>query len=42
VPAQQYVGKFIGTFREFPPSQKVGSFSLDAVLEALQTPGGSD
>lgn len=42
VPAQQYVGQFIGTFREFPPSQKVGTFSLDAVLKALQTPGSSD
>ena len=29
VPAQQYVGKFLATFKEFPPSQKVGSFSLD-------------
>jgi len=42
VPAQQYVGQFIGTFREFPPSQKVGTFSLDAVLQALQTPGKND
>jgi arylsulfatase len=42
VPAQQYVGNFIGTFREFPPSQKGGSFALDAVLQALQTPGRSD
>ena len=42
VPAQQYVGQFIGTFREFPPSQKGGSFALDSVLEALQTPGKSD
>ena len=32
VPAQEYVGKFIATFKEFPPSQKVGSFSLDQVL----------
>ena len=38
VPAQQYVAQFIGTFKEFPPSQRVGSFSLDAVLQALQTP----
>jgi arylsulfatase len=37
VPAQQYIGGFLGTFREFPPSQKVGSFSLDQVLESLQT-----
>ena len=39
VPAQQYVAQFIGTFREFPPSQKPGSFSLDNVLRALETPG---
>jgi arylsulfatase len=36
VPAQQYVGAFLATFKEFPPSQKVGSFSLDQVLETLQ------
>jgi len=42
VPAQQYVGRFIGTFREFPPSQKGGTFSLDAALQALQTPGRND
>ena len=36
VPAQQFVGGFLSTFREFPPSQKPGSFSLDAVLQALQ------
>ena len=36
VPAQQFVGGFLSTFREYPPSQKPGSFSLDAVLEALQ------
>jgi arylsulfatase len=35
VPAQQYVGEFLATFKEFPPSQKVGSFSLDSVMEAL-------
>jgi len=37
VPAQEYVGKYIATFKEFPPSQKVGSFSLDEVLEKLQS-----
>ena len=37
VPAQQYVGKFLATFKEFPPSQKVGSFSLDEVMRTLQT-----
>lgn len=30
------VAKYIATFKEFPPSQKVGSFSLDHVLEQLQ------
>ena len=43
VPAQQYVGKFLATFKEFPPSQKPGSFSIDRALEALQSgaAGGS-
>ena len=35
VPAQEYIAKYIATFKEFPPSQKVGSFSLDQVLEKL-------
>jgi arylsulfatase len=37
VPAQQYVGQFLSTFKEFPPRQKPGSFSLDQVLESLQS-----
>jgi arylsulfatase A-like enzyme len=41
VPAQQYVGQFLTTFREFPQRQKVGSFSLDQVLESL-TKGAGD
>jgi arylsulfatase len=36
VPAQEFVGKFLATFKEFPPSQKPGSFSIDRALEALQ------
>ena len=36
VPAQQYVGQFLSTFKEFPPRQKVGSFGIDKVLEKLQ------
>jgi arylsulfatase len=35
VPAQAIVGQFIGTFQEFPPSQKAGSFSLDQVMDKL-------
>ena len=36
VPAQQYVGQFLATFKEFPPSQKPGSFSIDRALQTLQ------
>ena len=39
VPAQQYVGQFLATFKEFPPSQKAGSFSLDHVMQSLQQGG---
>ncbi len=35
VPAQAYVGKFLETFREFPPRQKAATFSLDEVMEKL-------
>lgn len=38
VPAQAYVGKYLATFEEFPPRQKAASFSLDQVMEKLQTP----
>jgi arylsulfatase len=41
VPAQNYVGKFLATFKEYPPRQKAASFSLDQVMEKLQTGGGS-
>jgi arylsulfatase len=37
VPAQAVVGQFVESFKEYPPSQKSGSFSVDQVLEALQT-----
>jgi arylsulfatase len=40
VPAQQYIGKFLATFKEFPPSQKPGSFSIDRALQALQSGAG--
>ena len=39
VPAQDYVGQFLATFKEFPPRQKAASFSLDQVMEQLQDPG---
>ncbi|QNT69564.1 arylsulfatase [Defluviicoccus vanus] len=40
VPAQQYVAKFLGTFKDFPPRQKAASFTIDQVLETLQKSGG--
>ena len=40
VPGQQYVGQFLASFKDFPPSQKPGSFSLDNVMESLQAGGG--
>ena len=36
VPAQTVVGMFVQSFKEYPPSQKSGSFSVDQVLQALQ------
>ncbi len=41
VPAQTYVAQFLGTFKEFPPRQKPGSFSLSNVLDTIQTNVGS-
>jgi arylsulfatase len=38
VPAQTYVGRFLATFRDYPPRQKAASFSLDQVMEKLQPP----
>jgi arylsulfatase len=40
VPAQQYVAKFLSTFKDYPPSQKPGSFGIDQALEALQKGAG--
>ena len=36
IPAQHYVAQFLATFKEFPPSQKPGSFSLEQALSSLQ------
>jgi arylsulfatase A-like enzyme len=36
VPAQAVVGQFIATFKEFPPSQRSGSFSIDQVLDKMK------
>jgi arylsulfatase A-like enzyme len=34
-PASAYVGKWLESFKEFPPRQKPGSFNLDNVMEKL-------
>jgi hypothetical protein len=36
--AQALVAAFIGTFREFPPSQRPQSFGIDQIMEKLQQP----
>jgi arylsulfatase len=41
VPAQDFVGQFLATFKEFPPRQKAASFSLDQVMDKLTDPGGA-
>ena len=33
VPAQQIVGEFLQTFKQFPPRQRPASFSIDQALE---------
>jgi arylsulfatase len=37
VPAQQFVASWLGTFKDYPPSQMVGSLSVDAILAQLRT-----
>ena len=41
VPAQAFVGQFVQSLKEFPPSQKSGSFSVDQVLNQLETTSGT-
>jgi arylsulfatase len=41
VPAQAYVGKFLATFKEYPPRMKAASFTLDQVMQQLQEGAGS-
>ncbi len=39
VPAQDIVGQFLMTFKEYPPRMKAASFSLDNVMEKLTSSG---
>jgi arylsulfatase len=36
VPAQTYVGRFLESFKDFPPRQRPGSFSLGDAMERLR------
>jgi len=38
LPAAAYVGKFITTFKAYPPGMKAASFSLGDTMNALKTP----
>ena len=39
-PAGAYVGKWLQSFRDFPPRQKPGSFNLDNVMESISNAAG--
>jgi arylsulfatase A-like enzyme len=39
VPAQDYVGQFLASFKEYPQRQKAASFNLDEVMEKLKEGG---
>ena len=39
-PAQEYVARFVATFKQFPPRQRAGSFNVDEVMRALQETAG--
>ncbi len=41
IPAQAYVGKFLMSFKDYPPRQKAASFNLDDVMKQLQENNGS-
>jgi arylsulfatase len=36
VPAQDYVGQFLLTFRDYPQRQKAAGFNMDEVMQKLK------
>lgn len=40
IPAQEYVGQFLQTFKEFPPRQKAASFTIEQAYDVLQKSTG--
>lgn len=41
VPAQEYIGEFLNTFKNYPQRQKAATFNLDEVLENLKKSASS-
>lgn len=41
LPAAEYVGDFIGTFKEYPPRMKAASFNLGDTMDALMSAGSN-
>ncbi len=41
VPAQEFVGQFLLTFKDYPQRQKASSFNMDEVLQKLKEGSGS-
>jgi arylsulfatase A-like enzyme len=39
VPAQDYVGQFLTSFRDYPQRQKAASFNMDEVMQKLKETG---
>ena len=37
LPAQEFVGDFLATFKDYPPRQKAASFTIDQVMEKLNS-----
>ena len=42
LPVQTIVGQHLASFREFPPRQRPGSFSVEQVMEMLRLPPSSN
>jgi arylsulfatase len=41
VPAQDFVGQFLATFKDYPQRQKADSFNMDEVFKKLKDSTGS-
>ena len=41
IPMQQYAGRFLMTFKDYPPSQKPGAFNLSKIQEQIENMGSA-